>query len=203
MKLYFSRGACSLAVRIIINELGKNCEFEAVNLKSKQTDEGQDYLKINPKGSVPVLELDNGQRLTENCVILQFLADSSQARHLLPGTGDFNRYRVLEWLNFITTELHKSFGAIFNPKIPQEMKDKVFIPIIKTKLGFVDKQLKHRFLMGNDFTLPDAYLFVILFWCANFKINIQEFDHLPNYFKNLQEKDCIAKSLKQEGLEIA
>ncbi|CEK11184.1 glutathione transferase GstA [Legionella hackeliae] len=202
MKLFFTKGACSLAVRIVINEIGIDCDYEAVNLKTKRTEEDRDFLKINPKGAVPTLELD-GQILTENAVIQQFLADKFQARDLLPPVGDFKRYQILEWVNFITTELHKSFSNLFNPTIPQEMKDKVYIPMIKTKLGYIDKHLKHKFLMGEQFTLPDAYMFVMLLWAKNFKIDLSGWDHLPGYFTNLHKRPAIVKSLKEETLEIA
>src|SRR5690349_19217638 len=122
MKLYYSKGACSLAVRIIINEIGLQSEYEAVDLKTKKTATGQDFLKINPKGSVPVIQTDEKQILTENAVIQQYLADTNKATQLLPALGNFERYRVLEWLNFISTELHKGFSPLFNPNVPNELK---------------------------------------------------------------------------------
>ncbi|WED44635.1 glutathione transferase GstA [Legionella cardiaca] len=203
MKLFFAKGACSLAVRIVINEINVDCNYEAVNLQTKKTESAQDFLKINPKGAVPALELDNGQILTENAVVQQYLADKFHARELLPPVGDLSRYRTLEWMNFITTELHKSFGNLFNSTISQELKDKIFIPLIKTKLGFIDKHLKHQYLMGEHFTLPDAYMFVILLWATKFKIDLKAWDHLPRYFATLQKRPAIIKSLKEEALEIA
>lgn len=112
MKLYYSKGACSLAPRIIINELGVKSEFEAVDLAAKKTETGQNFLSINPKGAVPVLITNDGQTLTENAVILQYLADTNEGTELLPAFGSFKRYRVLEWLNYIATELHKGAGAV-------------------------------------------------------------------------------------------
>ncbi|KTD24805.1 glutathione S-transferase [Legionella lansingensis] len=203
MKLYFTQGACSLAVRIVINEIGVDCEYEAVDLKTKKTEENRDFLSVNPKGAVPVLELDNHQILTENAVIQQYLADKYQARELLPPVGDFNRYRVLECLNFISTEVHKSFGGLFNPSFPQEIKDKIFIPLIKSKLSFIDKQLKNQYLMGDHFTLADAYMFVMLLWAGSFKIDLKAWDRLPHYFATLNKRGSIVKSLKEETLEIA
>ncbi|ASQ45473.1 glutathione transferase GstA [Legionella clemsonensis] len=203
MKLFYTKGACSLAVRILINEMGIDCDYKSVNLKTKRTEDDQDYLKINPKGAVPALEVEGGQILTENAVIQQYLADKFHSRELLPPVGDFKRYRILECINFITTELHKNFSALFNPTIPQEMKEKVYIPLIKTKLGFIDKQLKHSYLMGEQFTLPDAYMFVILMWTKNYKIDLARWDHLPRYFANLHKRPAIVKSLEEEALEIA
>ncbi|KTC84139.1 glutathione S-transferase [Legionella brunensis] len=192
-----------MAVRIVINEIGINCDYESVNLKTQRTENEQDFLRINPKGAVPTLQLENGQYLTENAVIQQYLADKFQARELLPPIGDFKRYRILECLNFITTELHKNFGSLFNPNIPQEIKDKIYIGLIKTKLAYIDKQLKHQYLMGEHFTLPDAYMFVILLWAMNFKIDIKQWDHLPRYFATLKKRPSIVKSLKEEALELA
>jgi len=129
MKLYYSKGACSLAVRIVINEIGMDAVYESVDLKSKKTESGRDFKAINAKGSVPTLELDNGKILTENAVIQQYLADEAKVYELLPEVGDLKRYRVLEWLNYITTELHKGFGALFNPTMSQDLKDELFIPM--------------------------------------------------------------------------
>ena len=199
MKLYFSKGACSLVVRIIINEMGLPAEFESVNLKTKKTGTGKDFLSINPKGSVPTLEVDNGAILTENAVILQYLGDISKATHLLPPVGDFNRYRVLEWLNYITTELHKSIGVLFNPSITQELKNDLFIPLIKTKFDYVNQHLKdHAYLLGDEFTLPDAYLFVMLRWAAYFHFDLKEWEHLLRFFNALNQRKSVQHSLKEE-----
>ena len=200
MKLYYSKGACSLIVRIIINELGLDCEYESVDLKTKKTQTGKDFLTINPKGSIPLIQLNNGDTLTENAVILQYLADNSKATHLLPQVGNFNRYQVLTWLNYISTELHKSFSPLFNPSITQELKNQIFIPIIKAKLTHIDKQLEnHQYLLGGDFTLPDAYLFVMLRWTSYFNIELNKWSNLTRYFNTLNSRASIQKSLKQEG----
>lgn len=201
MKLFYSKGACSLVIRIAINEMGLKADFESVNLANKKTETGKDYYTINHKGSVPALQLDNGIVLTENAAILQYLADSSQATELLPEPGNFERYRVLEWLNYIATEMHKSFGPLFNPAIPQQLKDDLFIPLIKGKLGYINKQLeKNKYLSGDRFTLPDAYLFVMLLWTAHFKINLKEWSHVAKYFEELSSRKAIQKSLQDEGL---
>lgn len=199
MKLFYTKGACSLVVRIIINEMGLQAEYEAVDLKTKKTSTGKDFLAINPKGAVPVLQLKNGEFLTENAVILQYLADESKATHLLPKIGDLNRYRVLEWLNYITTELHKGFGALFNPTVPAEIKEQIFIPLIKAKLGYVDNHLQNSpYLIGDHFTLPDAYLFVMLRWSNYFNIDIKAQSHLWRYLTELNQRKSIQASLIQE-----
>lgn len=199
MKLYFAKGSCSLAVRIIINEIGLKSEFEAVDLKTKKTASGQDFLQINPKGAVPVLLTDDNEILTENAVIQQYLADKHNATHLLPAPNNFKRHRVLEWLNFITTELHKGCSPLFNPAVPSDIKDSVFKPALKNKLNFIEKNLqKNTFLFGEQFTLPDAYLFVILSWLPHFKIALNEWPHLARYYANLEQRTAIQQSLQEE-----
>lgn len=201
MKLYYSRGACSLVVRILLNEIGLESTFEAVNLKTKKTETNEDFLAINSKGSVPTLQLNNGEILTENAVILQYLAEHSKATQLLPPVSDFNRYRVLEWLNYITTELHKGFSPLFNPAIEQEVKDKVLIPSLKNKFNYLNNHLKsQKYVCGDHFTLPDPYLYVMIRWGFLFKFNLQEWEHLERYFSELSERKSIQTSLKQEEL---
>lgn len=204
MKLEYAKGACSLATRIIINEIGLDCEYESVDLANKKTQSGQNFYNINPKGAVPTLVLNNGEALTENAVIMQYLADTANATKLLPPVGNFKRYRVLEWLNYVATELHKGFGPLFNSQMPQNVKDQFFIPLLKAKLSFVDKHLeKHQYLLGDEFTLPDAYLFVMISWAGYFKFDIKEWQHLARYYAELQKRNSIQQSLQQEGLSTA
>lgn len=199
MKLYFAKGTCSLAVRIIIHEIRLKSEFEAVDLKTKKTASGEDFLQINPKGAVPVLLTDENEILTENAVIQQYLADKHNATHLLPALNNFKRYRVLEWLNFITTELHKGCGPLFNSAVPSDIKDSVFKPALQNKLHFVEKNLqKNTFLLGGQFTLPDAYLFVILSWLPYFKMDLNAWPHLTRYYANLEQRTTIQQSLQEE-----
>ncbi len=199
MKLYYTPSACSLVPRIIINELGLQPEFVSVNLMTKETQTGNDFFSINPKGAVPTLELDNGEILTENAVILQYLADFSKATQLLPPISDFKRYQTLEWLNYIATELHKGIGVLFNPLITEEMKETIFFPQINKKLTYVNNHLQDRtYLLGKDFTLPDAYLFVMLRWATYFKLDLKLWTHLDRYFKTLHDRPSIQCSLEQE-----
>jgi glutathione S-transferase len=201
MKLYYSKGACSLAVRIVINEIGLNSEYEAVNLKEKKTASGEDFFKINSKGAVPALITDDKHLLTENAVIQQYLADTNKAQQLLPLMGDFKRYEVLEWLNFVSTELHKGFGPLFNPAVPAEMKNEIVIPMLKKKFAFVDKQLvNNKYIAGDHFTLPDGYLFVMLTWANNMAIDLSDCEALMRHFAELKQRPSIQKSLQEEGL---
>jgi len=201
MKLYYTKAACSLVVRIIINELDLTCEYESVDLKSKKTEKGEDFLNVNPKGAVPTLRTNDGDILTENAIILQYLADTNHATQLLAKVGEIKRYHALEWVNYVTTELHKTIGAMFNPMITQEMKDSLFIPLIKTKLNYVNKHLESKnYLYDDHFTLADAYLFVMLNWVQFFKMNVDSWPNLARYHQELKGRKSILKSLQEEGL---
>lgn len=203
MKLYYSKGACSLVIRILIHEMNINIEFESVDLKTKKTESGADFLKISGKGGVPVLLTDDSQILTENVVIQQYLADKYQDTQLLPPINDFKRYRVLEWDNYISTELHKGFGPLFHFNFSQEVKESFFIPAIESKLKYINEQLENKkFLLGDDFTLPDAYLCVILLWCNHFKINIAQWPKLASYSARLKQRESVIKAFKEEGLPL-
>lgn len=203
MKLYYSKGACSLAVRIIIHELNLSCQFESVDIKAKKTESGQDFMEINPKGSVAAFELPNHEILTENVAIMQYLADNHNASHLLPATKDLKRYRILEWLNYLTTEIHKGFSPLFSSVLAEEIKQSFFTPLLEKKLVLLENHLAHKtYIMDKDFTLPDAYLFVMLRWLTPVaKISFDKYPHLKKYFENLKTRSSIQKSLKEEGLD--
>ncbi|MDF2530310.1 MAG: gstB [Gammaproteobacteria bacterium] len=204
MKLYYSKGACSLAVRIVINELNLACEFEAVNLKTHVTENTVDFYSINPKGAVPTLILDKGERLTENNVIQQYLAEThSNGSSLLPKAG-LERYRVLEWMNYVTTEMHKGCSPFFNPNIPEELKEQVFKPLMLKKLSHLDSILaKSDYLTGKHFCLADGYLFVVLRWLPALKINRADYSHIEAYFNRLLQRPAIIKSLNEEQLAVS
>ncbi|OAI45643.1 glutathione S-transferase [Gammaproteobacteria bacterium SCGC AG-212-F23] len=201
MKLYFSKGACSRSVRIILHELNIPAEFEAVDFKTKKTASGKDYLSINPKGAVPALQLNDGSVLTENVAIHQYLADTHGAHHLLPELGNFQRYRTLEWFSYISSDLHKSCGPLFNSAVPDELKETIFKPALLNKFKIVEQQLqKNEYLMGKEFTLPDAYLFVVISWLKHFNIDLQT--ALPNvsrYYNALKERKSIRQALEEEA----
>jgi glutathione S-transferase len=199
MKFYYTKSACSLAVRIVLNELG--CSYEAieVDLKTKKTTSGQDFLAINPKGAVPVLELDKGEVLTENQVIMQYLTDTTKNQKLLAPVGELKRYRTLEWLNYISTELHKSIGMFFNPNMTEEMKNTIYNPIIAQKLKFVNEHLgNNTYLMGEEFTLPDAYLFVMLRWTYYFKMDLTPYPNLKQFIHHMRSRPSVVEALQQE-----
>ena len=199
MKLYYAPGACSQAPHIILHETGMSHTVEKVDLKTKRTESGRDYLEINPKGSVPALELDNGEVLTENSVVLQFLGDRSGLEQVLPPMGDFRRYRVLEWVNYITTELHKGFAPLFKHDASDETKD-FFRKLIGERFDHVERELGDRqFLVGDHLTLPDAYLFVMLGWGEKM-IGLDRWPRLRAFRARMLERDSVRQVLEFEGL---
>jgi glutathione S-transferase len=199
MKLYYSPGACSQAPHILMHEIGLHHDAERVDLKAKTLEDGSDYLAVNPKGAVPALRLDSGEVLTENAIILQYIGDRASWPEVLPPLGDFRRYRVLEWTNYITTELHKSFAPLFKPAASDETK-RFFLDVIADKLGYVDEALATGpYLMGEDLTLPDAYLFVMTGW-AEKMIGLERWPNLAAFRERMMQRPSVRHVLKFEGL---
>ena len=198
MKLYYSPGACSLSPHIVASEAGIPLELEKVDLKDHKTAGGEDYYKINPKGYVPFLKLDDGSTLSEGPAIVQYLADQKPDTKLAPANGSFARYKLNEWLTFINGELHKSFGPLFSPETPDETK-KQLVKTIGERLDYVNKELgdKH-FLTGDTFTVADAYLFVILTWAQHMKIELPP--HLHAFFTRVAQRPKVHAAMKAEGL---
>lgn len=200
MKLYYAPGACSLAPHIALREAGLPFEAVAVNLKTRQLADGGDYLAINPKGQVPLLELDNGERLAEGPVIQQYIADQAPASALMPPAGSWARYRVLEWLNFITSELHKGFSPLFNPAVPAEVKP-LFAARVKERLAWVDGELAGReHLTGAPFTIADSYLFVVSNWTVPTGIDISDLPHLLAFRARVAARPAVQAAMRAEGL---
>ena len=170
MKLYYSPGACSLSPHITAREAGVEIELEKVDLATRKTESGEDFNKINPKGYVPALRLDNGEILTEGPVIIQYIADQVPDKHLIPQKGTLERYRTEEWLLFITTELHKPFGSLFRQDLPDSERE-ITMKRIAKRFEYINTSLKGKqFLMGDLFTVSDGYLFTILTWAKPSKI---------------------------------
>jgi glutathione S-transferase len=203
MKLYFAPGACSLSPHIVMREAGLDFELEQVNNQEKKTKSGKDFWTINPKGQVPVLELDNGEKLTEGPIVVQYLADQKPGSGLLPATGSMERYRVQEWLNFITSELHKSFGPIFRPTTPEEFK-KISKENLGKRFDYLDKHLGSRqYLMGDKFTVADAYLFTVLRWTARIEMDLAKWPNLKAYFDRVAARPKVQEAMQAEGLIAA
>jgi glutathione S-transferase len=200
MKLYYSPGACSLSPHIVSRELGIPVELKKVNTKDKTIEGGGDYWKVNPRGYVPALELDNGQILTEGPAIVQYLADQKPDAGLAPKNGSFERYRVQEWLNFLTSEVHKQFSPLFKPNTPEDYK-----PIAKENIAnrfdWLDKQLAGKeYLTGSQFTVADAYLFVLLGWTRPTQIDLARWPNLGAFHKRVGARPKVKEALQAEGL---
>jgi glutathione S-transferase len=197
--LYYSPGACSQAPHILLHEIGLEHDAKRVDLKAKRLEDGRNYLDLNPKGAVPALQLESGEVLTENAVILQFLGDRASWPEVLPPMGDFRRYRVLELVNFITTELHKRFGFLFNGEATDEFKQFVKADLAK-KLDWIDGRLgAGPFLMGEDLTLPDPYLFVITGWTEKM-IGLEKWPNLAAFRERMLQRPSVRHVLRFEGL---
>jgi glutathione S-transferase len=201
MKLYYAPGACSLSPHIVSREAGIDLELEQVDLREKKTKTGTDFLSINPKGQVPVLEIAAGQRLTEGPIIVQYLADQKHATDLMPAAGSPDRYRVQEWLNFVASELHKTYGPLFRPTTPDEFK-KLSKEVIGKRLDWIDQQLagKH-YLMGDKFTVADAYLFTVLRWSPRVEIDLGKWPNVKAYVDRVAARPKVQEALKAEGLQ--
>lgn len=196
MKLYYTPGACSLAPHLVMEHLA--LEYQAVPVKlDTHSYAGGDYYRVNPKGSVPALELDNGEVLTENAVILQYLADQKPDSGMLPKSGALERYRALEWLNFIATELHKNFGPLFNPKTPEEYR-RIAKENIAKRLDFIAQRMGPAFLMGAQLSAPDAYLFVMLTWAPKMQIDVGPV--LTEFAERVKALPATRRTLEAEGL---
>jgi glutathione S-transferase len=200
MKLYYYPGACSLAVHIVLREAGYDFDIDKVDLAAKKTAGGEDYNQVNAKGYVPALRLDDGQVLTEDAVILQYLADHRPDASLAPPAGSMERYRLMEWLNFIATEIHKTLGALFNPTITPEWKDHQ-IALFSRRCDWLAARLaRERYLMGDRFSVADAYLFTILTWTRMFKIDLGRWPVLKDYIARIEARPAVAEAMKAEGL---
>ena len=199
MKLYYSPGACSLSPHIALKEAGLPHELVKVDLKAKTLGSGEDYNKINPKGQVPALRLDSGELVTEGPVIAQMIADKVPAKGLAPANGTPERYRLQEWLNFIGAEVHKSFGPLFNPALPEEAKT-FFRNRINGKLAYVDSQLAGRdYLMGPQFTVADGYLFTMLRWADAMKFDLSAMKNLIAYKERVAARPGVQAALEAEA----
>jgi len=200
MKLFYSPGACSLSPHIVLREAGLPFEPVLASTKTHKLQDGTDYYTINPKGYVPLLELDDGQRLTEGPAIVQYLADRVPEKKLAPANGTMARYRLQEWLNFITSELHKGIGGMFNPAMPEEAKA-LMRARATDRLKWVDNQLAGKpYLMGDDFSVADAYLFTVARWSKMVGIDISGMTELTAYLERVAARPAVQAAMKAEGL---
>jgi glutathione S-transferase len=200
MKLYFAPGACSLAAHITLREIGANFDLEKVDLAKKETERGDDYNRINPKGYVPALRLEDGGVLTEVSVILQYLADKKPEFGLAPRMGTMERYRLMEWLNFISSEIHKAFSPFWKPDTPPATKEAAKAQLAR-RFDYIDKRLGERpWLMGDAFTVADIYLFVVTNWINLHKIDISKWPKLGDFMNRVRARSKVQDAMRAEGL---
>ena len=200
MKLYFAPGACSLAAHICLREAGLDFELVKTDLRTKRTEAGRDFVQINPKGYVPALELDDGAVLTENAAVLRYIADQTPAADVAPAPGSLERYRLAEWLAFVNSEIHKSFSPFFNPATPDTYKD-ILRAHLSKRLSYVQGVLElHSFLMGEPFTVADAYLYTVLRWSDKAALDLGQWSAIQRYCQVIAQRPRVTQALKAEGL---
>ena len=200
MKLYYSPGACSLSPHIALLEAGLPYDLVKVDLRAKKLENGDDYLTVNPKGQVPALGLDSGELVTEGPVIVQMIADKAAAKNLAPARDSAERYKLLEWLNFVTAELHKNFSPLFSPVLSDDTKA-FFKDRLMGKFKYIDGALAgHDYLLGKQFTVADAYLFTMLCWADRMKFDLSALPNLVAYKARVAARPKVQEALTKEGL---
>lgn len=198
MKLYYAPHTCSLSPHIVLRELALPFELIRVDNQTKQTEDGQDFLHINPKGYVAALETEEGHVITEGPAILQYLADLKPEARLIPLSGEWERVRMQEWLAFINSEVHAGLAPLFNKKLPHEARA-VFHDRISKRFDFLESHLQHdRYLMGPSFSVADAYLFTVLGWCQFFDISLEQWPALSAYKAAIEERPSVKAALAAE-----
>jgi glutathione S-transferase len=200
MKLYYSPGACSLAPHIVASEAGLALQFEKVDLRTKKTETGADFGAINPKGYVPALLLDDGELLTEGVAVSQYLADRKPESGLAPAAGSLARYRLQEMLTYVSSELHKNYGPLFNPASAPELRAEK-VAALQKRYALIEKQLQGRsYLFGEHFTAADAYLFVVTSWAPKLKVDLSAFPNLTAFQARVAARPAVQTALRAEGL---
>jgi len=200
MKLYYAPGACSLASHIALHETGLPFEIDRLNVATQTTASGEDFTKINPKGYVPAIRLDDGSILTEGAAILQYIADQNPDSGLAPRAGTIERYRLQEWLTFIGTEIHKSFSPLFSKTASDGVKNHTR-DLLTKRLGYVEAQLANKsYLMGVSFTVADAYMFVVLSWSSHVGFDLGQFPAIKEYLARIAARPTVQAAMQAEGL---
>jgi glutathione S-transferase len=199
MKLYYSPGACSLSPHIALREAGLKFDLVRVDLATKKTEAGDDFRAVNPNGYVPVLILDDGMVLMEGPAIVQYVADQAPGKHLAPENGTLPRYRLQSLLNFISTELHKSFTPLFNPAASEDWKQSAR-EVIAERLTYLQGQMAGPYLLGEQFSVADGYLFTVLGWCKYVNFDLSPWPRLGEYLGRIAARPAVLEALKAEGL---
>ncbi len=200
MKLYYAPGTCALASHIALEETGQPFEIDRINVPTKTTASGEDFMQINPKGYVPTIQLDDGSFLTEGAVILQYIADQNSITNLAPMLGTMERYRLQEWLNFIGSEVHKTYSPMFNKAVAEDYKV-IARTLLAKRLSYVEAELADKlFLMGDTFTIADAYLFTVLRWSERVNFDLKPFPNIQSYLARIAVRPSVQAAMKAEGL---
>ena len=202
MKLYYATGACSLSPHIVAREAGLEVSLVKVDLATKQTSDGRDFTAINPKGYVPAIELDNGELLTEGPAIVQYLADLRPDAGLAPAAGTLARYRLQELLGYINSELHKTYGPLFNSKITPELRQDREA-YLRKRYGLIEKLLAGKsYLLGDHFSVADAYLFTVTNWARSVKFDLSDFPNLLAFQERVVARPAVQAAMTAEGLKL-
>jgi glutathione S-transferase len=200
MKLYYAPAACSLAPHIVAREAGLKLDLDKLDFATRKTESGENFADVNPKGYVPALRLDNGEVLTEVATLVQYLADQAPQSGLAPANGSMERYRLQEWLTFVSSEIHKGFGPLWNPATPDAMKEIVRANLAK-RFAYLDGELgKRPFLTGDRFTAADAYLFTVVNWTNVHKIDLAPYPNLKAYMDRIASRPAVKQAMQAEGL---
>jgi len=200
MKLYYAPGACSLAPHIVAREAGLALDLDKLDFATRTTESGEAFSDVNPKGYVPALRLDDGSVLTEVATLVQYLADQAPQSGLAPANGTIERYRLQEWLTFISTEIHKGFGPLWNPALPDASKEAAKAQLAK-RFAYLEGQLKDRaYLTGERFSAADAYLFTVVNWTKIHKIDLSPYPTLKAYMDRVASRPAVRQALDAEGL---
>lgn len=201
MKLYYSTGTCSLSPHIILNEAGIKFDLVKVDLKAKTYANGQDYRQVNSKGAVPALEIDNGEVLTEGAVLVQYIADLVPEKKLIPTFGTMERYRCQEWLNYIASEIHKSFSPLWNRNLSEEARANA-MTLLTNKFPYLESRLaKQNYCMGSTFSVVDAYLFTVLNWSKHLKVDLSPYPALLGFIERIASRPAVQAAMTAEGLK--
>jgi glutathione S-transferase len=200
MKLYYSPGACSLAVHIVLREAQYKFDLDKVDLAAKRTEGGEDYLAVNGKGYVPALKLDDGTTLTEVGAIIQYLADEKPRRNLAPKPRTPERYKLIEWINFTASEIHKALGDFFNPKMTPEWRE-ARLERLSKRLDYVNKALGASEYVMGEFSVADAYLYTVLRWTDMHKVDLSPWPNIQAFMGRMAARPSVKKAIKAEGLK--
>jgi len=198
MKLFYAPGACSLSPHIVAREAGIDIELNRVNLKTKETETGGDFTEINPKGFVPVLQLEGGELLTEGPAIIQFLAEQKPEKNLAPEYGTLPHYRLLEWLNYITAEVHKSFVPLFWGGSDEEKAHAA--KTLDKRFQYIEDHMQGDYLLGDDFSVADAYLFTVYNWCEKVDVDTSAWPKLQAFAERMAARPAVQQAMQAEGL---